>query len=122
MLLLGNLVKTLLSTKVTRYLSFKSVAGSFVYKQGKIFKVPASGSDAWRSSLLGMLEKYRFKTFLDFVVAFDQKDAKTWPNKMDCTKTTMTDVYSYYKLGDNIQEVVGHAVCLYLDERSIPHL
>uniref|UniRef100_A0A7S3Z254 Rab GDP dissociation inhibitor n=1 Tax=Lotharella globosa TaxID=91324 RepID=A0A7S3Z254_9EUKA len=112
----GNLVKTLLSTKVTRYLEFKSVAGSFVYKQGKIFKVPASGGDAWRSSLLGMMEKYRFKTFLDFVVQYDQKNAKTWPNKMDCTKTPMSEIYKYYKLGDNIQEFVGHAVCLYLDE------
>mmetsp|Transcript_15781 Transcript_15781/g.23772 ORF Transcript_15781/g.23772 Transcript_15781/m.23772 type:complete len:463 (+) Transcript_15781:60-1448(+) len=112
----GNLVKTLLSTKVTRYLEFKSVAGSFVYKQGKIHKVPASGSDAWNSSLLGWMEKLRFKLFLDFVIAYDYKEKKTWPNKMDCKKATMSDVYKYYKLGENIQEFVGHAVCLYLDE------
>mmetsp|Transcript_13614 Transcript_13614/g.16263 ORF Transcript_13614/g.16263 Transcript_13614/m.16263 type:complete len:460 (-) Transcript_13614:158-1537(-) len=112
----GDLVKILLSTKVTRYLEFKSVAGSFVYKQGRIHKVPATTGDAWRSSLLGMMEKYRFKTFLDFVMAFDQNNKRTWPNNMDCTKVPMSEVYSYYKLGDNIQEFVGHAVCLYLDE------
>eukprot|EP00954_Amorphochlora_amoebiformis_P007621 591121-Amorphochlora_amoeboformis.AAC.2 len=112
----GNLVKTLLSTKVTRYLEFKSVTGSFVYKQGKIHKVPASGGDAWRSSLLGMMEKYRFKTFLDFVIQYNHEETKTWPNKMDCKKVTMEEVYKYYKLGENIQEFVGHAVCLYLDE------
>mmetsp|Transcript_7546 Transcript_7546/g.18346 ORF Transcript_7546/g.18346 Transcript_7546/m.18346 type:complete len:461 (-) Transcript_7546:269-1651(-) len=120
----GNLVKMLLSTKVTRYLEFKCVAGSFVYKGGKVYKVPASPGDAWRSSLLGMMEKYRFKTFLDFVIAFDQKNPKTWPNKMDCTKVPMSEVYKYYKLGDNIQEFVGHAVCLYLDEsyKQLPAL
>lgn len=112
----GNLVKTLLSTKVTKYLEFKSVAGSFVYNKGKIFKVPASGGDAWRSSLLGMMEKYRFKCFLDFVVHFDQKNVKTWPKGMDCSKTEMKDVYTYYKLSANIQEFIGHAVCLYLND------
>jgi RAB protein geranylgeranyltransferase component A len=30
----GNLVKVLLHTKVTRYLEFKSVAGSYVFKEG----------------------------------------------------------------------------------------
>eukprot|EP00471_Norrisiella_sphaerica_P000819 CAMPEP_0184488104 /NCGR_PEP_ID=MMETSP0113_2-20130426/10527_1 /TAXON_ID=91329 /ORGANISM="Norrisiella sphaerica, Strain BC52" /LENGTH=460 /DNA_ID=CAMNT_0026870581 /DNA_START=29 /DNA_END=1411 /DNA_ORIENTATION=- len=113
----GDLVKILLSTKVTRYLEFKSVAGSFVYKDGSgVHKVPASGGDAWRSKLLGMMEKYRFKTFLDFVWSFEQKNQKTWPNKMDCSKVPMSKVYEYYKLGENIQEFVGHAVCLYLDE------
>lgn len=36
----GKLVKILLHTKVTRYLEFKSVDGSFVFKDGKIQKVP----------------------------------------------------------------------------------
>ncbi|CAN0302637.1 unnamed protein product, partial [Discosporangium mesarthrocarpum] len=35
----GNLVKMLLKTKVTRYLEFKTVDGSYVYKAGKIMKV-----------------------------------------------------------------------------------
>jgi len=112
----GNLVKTLLSTKVTRYLEFRSVAGSFVYKQGKIHKVPANASDAWKTTLLGMFGKYRLQSFLNFVVQYDYGVAKTWPNKMDCKKVPMSEVYKYYKLGDDIQEFVGHAVCLYLDE------
>jgi Rab GDP dissociation inhibitor len=36
----GNLVKILLHTKVTRYLEFKSVDGSYVFKDSKIQKVP----------------------------------------------------------------------------------
>ena len=36
----GKLVKILLHTKVTRYLEFKSVDGSYVFKDGKVQKVP----------------------------------------------------------------------------------
>ena len=37
----GNLVKMLLHTKVTRYLEFKSISGSYVFKGNKIHKVRA---------------------------------------------------------------------------------
>jgi RAB protein geranylgeranyltransferase component A len=36
----GKLVKILLHTKVTRYLEFKSVDGSYVFKDSKVQKVP----------------------------------------------------------------------------------
>ena len=35
----GKLTKMLLTTKVTRYLDFKSVDGSYVMKDGKVLKV-----------------------------------------------------------------------------------
>lgn len=35
----GQLVKLLIHTGVTRYLEFKSVEGSYVYKGGKVYKV-----------------------------------------------------------------------------------
>ena len=41
----GQLVKLLIHTGVTRYLEFKSVEGSYVFKGGKISKV---GVAAWR--------------------------------------------------------------------------
>ena len=113
----GEMVKILLSTGVTRYLEFKSIEGSFVYMgKGKITKVPSSGMDALKSPLLGMWDKYRFKTFIDFVQKYDQKKVETWPNKLDCTKTPMAEVYKYFKLNDNIQEFIGHAVCLQIDD------
>uniref|UniRef100_A0A671UIP8 Rab GDP dissociation inhibitor n=1 Tax=Sparus aurata TaxID=8175 RepID=A0A671UIP8_SPAAU len=46
----GQLVKMLLYTEVTRYLDFKVVEGSFVYKGGKIFKVPSTETEALASS------------------------------------------------------------------------
>ena len=46
----GQLVKMLLYTEVTRYLDFKVVEGSFVYKAGKIYKVPSTETEALASS------------------------------------------------------------------------
>lgn len=48
--LAGQLVKLLIHTGVTRYLEFKSCEGSYVYKGGKIFKVPADEKEALTSS------------------------------------------------------------------------
>lgn len=42
----------LLYTEVTRYLDFKVVEGSFVYKGGKIYKVPSTETEALASSKL----------------------------------------------------------------------
>lgn len=46
----GQLVRMLLITQVTRYLDFKVVEGSFVYKGGKIYKVPSTETEALASS------------------------------------------------------------------------
>ena len=43
-------MKLLIHTGVTRYLEFKSVDGSYVYKSGKIHKVPANEKEALSSS------------------------------------------------------------------------
>lgn len=46
----GKLVQLLIHTGVTRYLEFKSVEGSYVFKQGgKIHKVPADEKEALAS-------------------------------------------------------------------------
>jgi Rab GDP dissociation inhibitor len=49
----GLLVKLLIHTGVTRYLEFKSIEGSYVYKQGKISKVPVDQKEALASDLMG---------------------------------------------------------------------
>jgi len=53
----GELVKMLVKTDVTKYLEFKVVEGSYVYKQGKINKVPATEKEALSSPLMGLMEK-----------------------------------------------------------------
>lgn len=49
----GSLVKLLIHTGVTRYLEFKSIEGSYVYKGGKISKVPVDQKEALASDLMG---------------------------------------------------------------------
>ncbi len=50
-------MKLLIHTGVTRYLEFKSVEGSYVYKKGKkIHKVPADEKEALTSGETPMLE------------------------------------------------------------------
>ena len=63
----GNLTKMLLHTKVTRYLEFKSIEGSYVYKGGKILKVPATPEEALRSPLMGLFGKRPFRSFLIYL-------------------------------------------------------
>ena len=55
----GPMVKMLIHTGVTRYLEFKSIEGSYVYKGGKVYKVPADELEALATSLMGMFEKRR---------------------------------------------------------------
>lgn len=47
---IGQLVRMLLITQVTRYLDFKVIEGSFVYKKGSIYKVPSTETEALASS------------------------------------------------------------------------
>lgn len=45
----GQLVKMLMYTEVTRYVDFKMIEGSYVYKAGKVHKVPATEEDVQAS-------------------------------------------------------------------------
>lgn len=68
----GQLVKLLIHTGVTRYLEFKSVEGSYVYKGGKISKVPVDEREALASGELPVSTTWRtsYNTF-NFPPRFD---------------------------------------------------
>ena len=63
----------LIKTDVTKYLDFKVIDGSYVYKEGKLHKVPATEKEALSSSLMGLFEKRRFKKFLEFTAQYDEE-------------------------------------------------
>ena len=88
----GNLVKVLLHTKVTKYLEFKSVTGSYVVKGGKAHKVPATPTEALASPLMGMFQKRKFKNFVEFVNDFDEKTPATQKGVIP-TVTKTKEVY-----------------------------
>jgi Rab GDP dissociation inhibitor len=116
----GQLVKLLIFTGVTRYLEFKSIEGSYVYKGGKIHKVPCDEKEALTTSLMGMFEKRRFRKLLMWAIAFNLADPNTWREVLqDPSKDTMKKVYEYFGVDKNTQDFLGHAVMLYLNDDYI---
>lgn len=112
----GLMVKMLLHTDVVRYLEFKQIEGSFVFREGKVHKVPATDKEALASSLMGMFEKRRCQKFLMFVQDFEKDDPKTH-NKLDLTKKTPRELMSKdFGLDDGTLDFLGHSLALYLDD------
>jgi Rab GDP dissociation inhibitor len=114
----GNLVKLLLISKVSHYLQFKSVAGSFVFKDGKVHKVPASPSEAMGTSLMGIFQKNNCRSFLQWVADYEHDNPATH-KKMNAKEKTAAEVFKYFSLDDNTQAFVGHAMALYADDEYL---
>uniref|UniRef100_A0A3B4UKH8 Rab GDP dissociation inhibitor n=2 Tax=Seriola dumerili TaxID=41447 RepID=A0A3B4UKH8_SERDU len=119
----GELVKILVHTDVTRYLDFRVVDGSFVYKAGKVHKVPATEEDAQASDLMGMFDKRRFRKLLLFALNFDVRNPRTY-QEVDPKKTTTRDLFCRFDLGLDVMEFTGHAIALhdsdsYLDQPCV---
>ena len=65
-------MKVLVHTDVTRYLDFKLVDGSYVYKHGSgVHKVPCDGVEALKTGLVGFFQKRKLKSFIDFIAKYD---------------------------------------------------
>jgi len=111
----GKLVQLLVHTGVTRYLEFKSVEGSYVFKGGKAYKVPSDEKEALTSGLMGIFEKRRFRGFLVYVEEYDPDKPQTWKN-IDCKKLTMQEVFEKFGLDSNTADFTGHALALYLND------
>jgi len=112
----GNMVKMLLSTQVTKYIQFKCVEGSYVYKGESIHEVPVTATQFAGTSLMGMFQKRRFKNFLEWVYKLNPNDKSTW-GKLDLKKVTMDEVYEYWKCDENTQTLTGHAIALYTNDK-----
>lgn len=116
----SDLVNILVYTEVTRYLDFKVVQGSYVYKSGKLHKVPATEEDAQVSDLMGMFDKRRFRKLLVFALNFDIRNPRTY-HDVDPKTTSCRDLFTRFDLGLDVMEFTGHAIALrnnsnYLDE------
>ncbi|CAB4385355.1 rab GTPase activator [Rhizophagus irregularis] len=111
----GELVRILTHTDVTKYLEFKQIAGSFVYRDGKISKVPASEMEAVRSPLMGLFEKRRAKKFFEYMQNWREDDPSTHQG-LDINNIPMSAVYEKFGLEPGTQDFIGHAMALYLDD------
>lgn len=77
----GELASILAYTEVTRYLEFRLVDGSYVYRDGSIYKVPSTEGEAILSSLFGFMEKFKARKFFEFMQKYREDDPSTFNGK-----------------------------------------
>uniref|UniRef100_A0A0D9WXJ7 Guanosine nucleotide diphosphate dissociation inhibitor n=1 Tax=Leersia perrieri TaxID=77586 RepID=A0A0D9WXJ7_9ORYZ len=114
----GALVRVLIHTGVTKYLSFKAVDGSYVFNKGKIHKVPSTDMEALKSPLMGLFEKRRAGKFFLYVQDYKENDPSTHKG-YDLTKMTTKELISKYGLDDNTIDFIGHAVALHKEDNYL---
>ena len=118
----GKLVKMIIKTKVSDYLSWKCVEGTYVYQYkkggffskegGRIEKVPSNGKEALASDLMSLFEKRRCQKFFEYAQQFNPQKPETF-KKYDPIKTTFGQFAKNFELEDNTVDFLGHAVALY---------
>jgi len=111
----GEFTNILYHTDVTRYLEFRQIAGSYVYRDGKISKVPSNQTEALASPMFGIFEKRRAKKFLEFIQEYDFNNPATHQG-LDLNTVPMTEVYKKFGLEAGTQDFIGHALALHLDD------
>ncbi|OCH96046.1 rab GDP-dissociation inhibitor [Obba rivulosa] len=111
----GELTRILVHTDVIRYLEFKQISGSYVYRDGKISKVPSTEMEAVKSPLMGLFEKRRAKKFFEFLQGWKDEDPSTHQG-INLDKDNMKTVYEKFGLEPGTQDFIGHAMALYLDD------
>lgn len=121
----GKLVKTLLKTRVSKYLEWKSVDGTYVFQmqEGGFFskggptiqKVPGNDSEALKSDLMGLLEKRRCQKFFIYVQNYNQADPKTHDG-LNLAKEPFNTLVKKFDLEPNTVDFIGHAVGLYTND------
>ena len=115
----GELVKILRATVVERYnMEFMLIDNSFVFKGGKIHKVPATEAEALASGLMGFFEKRSAAKFFSFMSNYEPNDATTHKG-YDLAKMTMAELYKKFGLGSDTIDFIGHAVALHTTENYI---
>ena len=111
----GEFVNILYHTDVTRYLEFRQIAGSFVFRDGRISKVPSNETEALMSPLMGLFEKRRARNFFQFIQNYDFKNPATQQG-LDLNTVPMSEVYKKFGLEPGTQDFIGHALALHLDD------
>ncbi|CEH12757.1 rab gdp-dissociation inhibitor [Ceraceosorus bombacis] len=111
----GELTKMLVHTDVTRYLEFKQIAGSYVFRDGRVAKVPATEMEAVRSSLMGLFEKRRAKKFFEFLQNWKDDDPATHQG-LSLDNDNMTKIFDYFGLEPGTRDFIGHAMALHLED------
>ncbi|KAH0792210.1 GDP dissociation inhibitor family protein [Histomonas meleagridis] len=113
----GLLVKVLIHTKVNDSLNFQLIAGSYVYKNKKVDKVPSTSAEAFSTSLVGLLEKRRLASFLEQVTNI--YDNPSDPKHAKVKTMTAQEFMKSYGLDPSTMTFIGHAMCLEPDDQYL---
>lgn len=115
----GKLVRLLHLTGVTRYqMDFAKIEGSFVYRKGKIHKVPSTPGEVASSPLMGFFEKIRCKGLLTYVHSYEEDNPKTHKG-YDLKTMTCGELFKKYGIGKDTEEFLGHAVALHTNDNYL---
>lgn len=118
----GELTNILVSTDVTRYLEFKQVDGSYVQQgsgpKATVAKVPSDTGEALRSSLMGIFEKRRMKSFIEWIGTFDLADSASHKG-LNINTCSMKEVYNKFGLEPSTRDFIGHAMALYPNDNYL---
>ncbi|CAG8461674.1 1989_t:CDS:10 [Acaulospora colombiana] len=66
----GELIETLISSGVGRYLNFKAMDRTYIYSDGTFDKVPCSKDDVFTSQTMSFVEKRTLMRFLTFALDY----------------------------------------------------
>ena len=111
----GEIVNMLVHTDVTRYLEFKQISASYVYRDKRIAKVPSTEIEAVRSPLMGLFEKRRAKRFFEFLQKWRDEDPSTHQG-IDLDEWPMEKVFAHFGLEPGTRDFIGHAMALHLED------
>jgi len=115
----GLLVRALVKTGVHNYMHFRAVDGSYVVAKGaKVHKVPSNDREALKSSLMGMFEKLRARSFFIFVQNFVEEDGATHGG-YDLQRMTARELFEKFALAAETVEFIGHSLALKTDDRYL---
>eukprot|EP00796_Vickermania_ingenoplastis_P002278 gene2278-1420_t len=120
----GELVRILRATVVERYaMEFMLIESSYVMKDGKIAKVPATAQEALSSSLMGFFEKRKASKLLSYMHDYNPEDPSTY-KKYNLLQMTTRKLFEAYGIDQNTTNFIGHSVALhttdeYLDQPAI---
>lgn len=110
----GKLVKALTHTKVNESLNFQLIAGSYVYKDGKVDKVPSTTAEALSTSLVGFFEKRCLKNFIQGVADYSKNPHD--PKFAKVQNQTALELMKDYRLEPETMTFIGHAMALEPDD------
>ena len=108
----GKMVQMLIRTDVVKYLEFKAVDGSFVVRDKKVHKVPATDMEALSSPLMGFFQKRKARSFFIFVQDYVVDNPQTWQG-LDLRRMPMRAVFDHFGLDEGTTDFIGHSLALH---------